>query len=451
MPTFGGTKGKRIEKPDIDPRFSYGQIISWSIRSTIMSVKGSYAFRYTLHFENGEQKTFQKSGFATKTLAKKGKESLLLALAEKRHIPFSFTVKEFYDYWLYEQKIEVEDISYHTFTSYRNTIYSHMIPFWGEKRKMETIDRLSICNMLNSIKFSSVQKAAAMIVRSSFEFALSKNVISMNAAPSATRSVALARKKAEYQERILKPVEEVVLKKTRVLSAEEAALLLEKSKETCYKLYLPLLLTITAGLRISEALGVKFSDIDCNKNELHVTGQVGRTMDGQGLEEGTLYCQKIEPKTQNGYRTIPLPDFVMDEILLAKCRYDALKNTTPDFFDLGYVCFQANGKPYNRSYMYAPFRKLLAVCGLEPMPWHSLRKTYATLLAEDGISMKAVSVCMGHGSKDFTEKVYVVPKKVVYDATKEQNFVWESLKPKEKVEILEVASYENEAWLSLLR
>lgn len=43
------------------------------------------------------------------------------------------------------------------------------------------------------------------------------------------------------------------------------------------------------------------------------------------------------------------------------------------------------------------------------MRWHDLRHTYATVLKENEISLKAISVYMGHNSTGITEEVYINP------------------------------------------
>ena len=132
-----------------------------------------------------------------------------------------------------------------------------------------------------------------------------------------------------------------------------------------------------------------------------------------------------------------MADFVIDEIVLARRRYDALKIAVPNFKDYDYITFQMSGKPFVRNYVYPLYNELLEYCKIPKIEWHDLRHTYSTLLAQYGISMKAVSVCMGHASKEFTQAVYVTSSKVVYDAVEEITpFMMEVLPgPKKRHEI----------------
>lgn len=111
------------------------------------------------------------------------------------------------------------------------------------------------------------------------------------------------------------------------------------------------------------------------------------------------------------------------------------------FYDYEYICFQDNGKSYTKELIYESYKKMLSKCNLPELKWHELRHTYSTLLAQHGVSMKAISVCMGHFSEGFTRAIYVVPERIIFDAVEEiTQFANEVLLSKEvetKVEISE--------------
>ncbi len=70
---------------------------------------------------------------------------------------------------------------------------------------------------------------------------------------------------------------------------------------------------------------------------------------------------------------------------------------------------QDNVSSYNRSFTRNPYIQLMQKCGFERIPWRKLRNTYATILAEYDVSMKAIAASLGHYSPDFTESTYVKP------------------------------------------
>ena len=104
-------------------------------------------------------------------------------------------------------------------------------------------------------------------------------------------------------------------------------------------------------------------------------------------------------KTLNSSRVIPLPDFVMDELYLAKARYNWAKKNDAQFDrSLDFVLFKEHGQPIGRPYYN--FKKLMKKCNINPSEhvWHDLRHTYATILSENNMNMKVVSKILGHYS-----------------------------------------------------
>lgn len=71
---------------------------------------------------------------------------------------------------------------------------------------------------------------------------------------------------------------------------------------------------------------------------------------------------------------------MVEEIIVAKERYDYWKSVTPGFCDEGYIWYQPNGRPHARSDYSKPFNALKQKLGLpEDFHWHDLRHAYATI------------------------------------------------------------------------
>ena len=73
----------KINKPDINPTFFYGPIISYQFRGDIAKDRDKYRIRFTLTFKSGDTCTSQKRGFKTKAEARRGKEVLISQLEKK--------------------------------------------------------------------------------------------------------------------------------------------------------------------------------------------------------------------------------------------------------------------------------------------------------------------------------------------------------------------------------
>lgn len=409
---------KPIVKPPIKESLRYGDIISWKFREKLTPIRKTFAYRFELTFSTGVTYSMQRGGFTTKTEALRAKEITITELHNKDFVPFEYTLQEFYDFWLYYYMLDEKGIAYGTFCSYRNIIYNYILKTLDPKMKMVLIERNEIKKLLDSIESKSILHLTYTILRSSFIYAKTHQIIRLNPALMAIRTKKRMEKKALIQaarngERSLKP------KQYPILSLQQISQMLLQCKEKYPQMFLPLLLSLTTGLRISEVIAVKYADIDWWKGELRIRRQLGRSTENTGIEKGRMSTQELKTKSRSGNRDIPLAEFVIDELILARHKYETLQENNPDFCDLDFVCSQENGLPHNRSSFTKSFKRLLKDCCIPDMRWHDLRHTYATVLKENDISTKAISVCMGHNEAKITEDVYINLQEPVYDCDKE--------------------------------
>ena len=130
-------------------------------------------------------------------------------------------------------------------------------------------------------------------------------------------------------------------------------------------MYTPLLLSLTAGTRISETIGLKYSDIDFTSNTIYIDRQLGRSM--KDAAETNLVAQQLETKTPNGIRSIPIPDWVADELVVRRAWYEKQKLFVPNFCEMDYICCHCDGTPFHRKSFSDDFHKLTCMCGLPPI------------------------------------------------------------------------------------
>ncbi|MBD9191293.1 MAG: hypothetical protein EGP96_01920, partial [Roseburia inulinivorans] len=113
-------------------------------------------------------------------------------------------------------------------------------------------------------------------------------------------------------------------------------------------------------------------------------------------ERSVFQKSTFKKTTLNSKRYVPLPDFIMDELYLAKARYEETLKNDPEFDEnLDFVLFRDHGKAIARPYYY--FKKLMKKCNIDCTKhvWHDLRHTYATLLDQNNMNMKVVSEILG--------------------------------------------------------
>lgn len=163
------------------------------------------------------------------------------------------------------------------------------------------------------------------------------------------------------------------------------------------------------GLRCSEIIALKFSDVDFVHQTLSVNRQLGIDINKskEDVAPKTYTKQEIATKTKSSVRTLDIPDIVFDSILKEKKRYEANKRRrSTTFQDLGYICCSTYGRPRSKGYHQALYKKLLMELGLPNIRWHDLRATASTTLLMAGFTPKAVAKMMGHAKEIITVDVY---------------------------------------------
>lgn len=168
--------------------------------------------------------------------------------------------------------------------------------------------------------------------------------------------------------------------KRAVLTPEQVKAIVGELEEPYATLVLFLSVT---GLRVGEAVGIKWSDFD--GEFLHVQRRIYER------REGT-------PKTQDSDRYIPIPNLLLER--MKRLRGDG-----------DWVFQSRNGTPVDpknagNRYLRPTVRKL----GIALGGWHDFRHTLATQLLKQRHSAKLVSELLGHSDVKTTLTTYAHPK-----------------------------------------
>lgn len=143
------------------------------------------------------------------------------------------------------------------------------------------------------------------------------------------------------------------------------------------------------GLRQGEVLGLERGHIDFLRRTLRVEQQVQQDPGGVG--------RVCPPKTRSSYRTIPLPQVVVDELAAHLARYprDGLLFTA------------ATGGPVIRTrFNDSAWRPAVKAAGVTGVTFHDLRHFYASVLIRAGLSVRVVADRLGHADASLTLNVY---------------------------------------------
>lgn len=375
-------------------------IVDWRVGEVFIHNE-KYAFRIYLTFDDNEKRIQEKGGFVKKSDAKSSRDYTVGCLHNKTFVAESpVTVEEFLEWWI-EYFKEKRKPTYSTYSTYRYNLKNHIVPAIGHL-KLARLSRGILLQTLTRIaaKSKSSAQMSLVVLRTALPLAveyklLSADVISKLALP----------KEAKQQS---EPYHTRVIDSKSTLTLDQCIELLIAARET--KIFLHILFALTLGLRKSEILGLRYNDIDPQTHILHVSRQLGVDIEtyDKAAKKGNKTKQPVKLKTNSSDRYLYVPDFVYDIICDQRKIYEANRARRPSVFrDEDYICCSTSGNPRSKEFHYKTFKELLQKLELPNIRWHDLRNTYATLLCSNNISLKAISVALGHATEIVTDEHYI--------------------------------------------
>lgn len=183
--------------------------------------------------------------------------------------------------------------------------------------------------------------------------------------------------------------------KQRSLTMEESRKLMKALKDVDLKYQLITHFAIIGGLRRSEILGIKWSDVNFREQYVNIN-QSSIFVPKKGYVIGDL-------KNETSNRTIALPKVTMLLLLDYKINTKDYDNDFIFINDKG----RRKGLRLNPTSVTAWFKRFRESIGLpDEVPLHGLRHTNATILISKGINVKNVSSRLGHSNTSTTLNIY---------------------------------------------
>lgn len=291
--------------------------------------------------------------------------------------PENMTVDAWYEIWIDMKRRTVKQ---GTAFNYSFNYKKHIKPKIGEK-EIRKVNPLICQKVLNDMSDSGMKNSTEHIVKAimsnMFEYAVQNDVISKN---PCKKAVQVSGK--EQEERL--PMNLVEQKKF-------INLITGGKYEYIFRFVLQ------TGLRVGEALALRWSDIDYENNILTIC---------RSLNEDKSKKEWIFEKTKSkaGERNVPLTKEARRILSLVK---EQQKGYAVNIVYGDLVFRNPDGKCIIRHRLSARLNYICKLNGMRTISMHILRHTFATRCIEAGMNPKALQSIMGHETISTTLDLYV--------------------------------------------
>lgn len=219
----------------------------------------------------------------------------------------------------------------------------------------------------------------------------------------------------------LKQSRNLFTERRKALTIQEQKLFLDFLNSTpIYQHWYPIFsLMLGTGLRVGEATGLRWNDVDFENNTISVK----HTLVYFNHTKGGCYFGVNTPKTKAGERIIPMIESVKKALLQEKENQELSGircNVQVDGFT-NFIFVNRFGNVQNQGTLNKALRRIIRDCNqkvldnekdynniilLPNFSCHSLRHTFTTRLCESGINIKVIQSVLGHADISTTLDIY---------------------------------------------
>ncbi|MGI8152471.1 integrase [Staphylococcus haemolyticus] len=358
--------------------------------------RGKY-WRYRIYYTDhlGNEKSLTKSGFKTKSEAKKAAIEAENNLNKGYKEEKNYTINEWLDYYLETwRKNKISDSSFD-------------IEQFSKKRILDFYNDINI----KDITPSKHQSFINFLIEKGY----SKSTLSKT-----HNLLKRSLERAKYDRLIYhNPCDGITLQHIDLKQKEKAKYLPKDKikpflnmvrKRDVYQYFLFRTL-IETGMRIGEASALNWNDYDRKLKTLSITKSYNQK------------SNKFGPTKNKENRVIFISDELAKELFKLKNLQNSNKIVNADFYNNSYDYIFCNefGEPLPRSTTH---NTMMYVTGKllgkdNRLSIHKLRHTHATLLLESNVPMKVIQERLGHKSEAITSEVYSHVTKKMNDDAKE--------------------------------
>ena len=347
-------------------------------------------------YENGRQKSIAKRGFATRREAELYEAQIKLELQTGSAAMVGYgpeskqKLKEYLPKW-YE--------SYHhnlaksTRYSYWSGINIHLIPMLGEV-SLNKLTPQMIDDMIAQLREKGLAENSVRychrILSSALASAVKYGYIPNNPAKNImTRFSKNAGRK--YDKYTVEQVQQLL------------AFVHGNALETV------VLLAVLFGLRLSEALGLRWRDVDLTHRQITLRGQIPCDLPKDA--KVVPHLEPLKDRDEGETRSFPITEEAMPIFLRLRqeqadqrrlCKLGGVK-----YYDNDLVVCKPDGSPYLQKRISAKFNRFMRSTGMPKIRFHDLRGTAGTNMYNLTGDFYAVSQILGHSVDDFSQQMGV--------------------------------------------
>ena len=349
--------------------------------------RGKYFVSFRVRDKNGRQKQkFISTGIPAVKGNKRKAEAKMLDILEKYDDITELSGDDaYFEVYIWDWICRVKDkVQHTTYDGYVHMFQRHIEPYFKGKSlllidvKPMHMEQYYAEKVAEGLSPNTVIKHHA-IIRSALQDAVKNGYIKVNPADLADKP---KRVKASHD----------------FYSVEELKQLLAVTKGT--DLELPVFLAITFGLRRSECLGLRWSNIDLENKVLYIKEKVTIcNIDGKIRD---VASDRL--KTDSSVSEFYLNDTVCRYLAEVKEKQSKMIRITKEFVD--YVCVNPIGERIRSDQVTHKFHRLLKENGMRPIRFHDLRHSCISLLVKNNFNMKSVQEYARHADFTLTANTY---------------------------------------------
>lgn len=345
-----------------------------------------YQAQYTL---NGKRKS--AGYYETKQEADKALRKITSQIDSNTYIePNKLKLSAWYDIWIKDYQV---DSTRSTINSYETIFRLHILPVIGDKRLCQ-LQAHDIQTLINGLKNQRTGEALSSktvkCVHGALSSCLAQAVALKYLPENPAAGCRLPRNETDLTSigATVKPMD----------SAELEAFFTAAKGDTYEQLFIFARFT---GMRLSEILGLQWSRINFDRQEITVDQQ--QYMPRKAGEQMALVATKSRNrrKIRVATKLMTMLKEIRKQQLKDKLKAGDLWNNTDDL-----VFVTECGTPYRHNSIDKHFARIAARAGLQDHTFHDLRHSFIVEMLNNGLDIETISKYAGHFDPGFTLKVY---------------------------------------------